>query len=299
MNRRPLLLPVLLLLLTLAAPALAQPVSREEEERLRALEAERDAIVDLAAEELLTIQPETFHGPLGRTDRPTLDVVTDLLVLDWALALLEHGGAENLDRLRAAAQAARRKQVRDAARSREALADEVRPSSAERFEAGRTSVALREVLARPAEKPADDAPVPADGVPPDGPGPGAPRPGDRPAAGTRGAPLAYIPVSPEELAALRDRHRARGTGSQAWLEQVAADPMAEQRWREASEAERQTNLRRTNTMAVEKEGGYALGEWLFVTFQKKDLLGLSVVAFVLLLFAGAVVLVFKMMRKDD
>jgi hypothetical protein len=289
------------LLLLLALPAAAQPVSREEEDRLRANEAERQGIVDLAGTELLGIEPDTFHGPLGRTDRPTLAVVGDLLLLDWTLDLLPFGGAENLDRIRAAVRAERRKQVRDAARSRDELESEVKPSEAERFEAGRTSVPLRDLLAHPEEKPANDAPVPAAGSEPVAGGPGAvvPEPGSENARPAAAKPLDYIPVSPEELRALRDRHKAAGTPNTAWLEEVAADPLAEQEWKERAEKERQSELRRTTTMSVEKRGTFALGEWLYDTFHNKDPVGLGVVVVVLLVLAGGVYMLVAVVRKDD
>lgn len=288
-----------LALWALSPAAGAQPVSREDEERMRAQEAEREALVELALPALLDVEPETFHGPLGRVDRPTLDLVNDLLQLDWTLALLAHGGAENLDRIRATALAARRRQVRDAVGWRAALEAEVRASPAEEFEAGRTAVTVREVLAQPVEKPAIDAPLPPGGLPP------AP-PGSSPAGGPAGgpgarsdAPLDYIPVSADELRALRDKHRAQGRAGEGWIDQLTADPVAEARWREATERLRQTNLRRTTPMSVERGGGYALGEWISGAFSERDPVRLVVFFGAIGVILAAVALIVLLIRRRD
>lgn len=256
-------------------------LTREEEARLKAEEAEREALVQrVYRERLLQIPPETFHAPHVDTARPVLGLVEDLLFLELATRLLEHGGVENIDRLREAAQTWRGRAIRDAARSREALADRLRPTEAERADSARSGLSLEQVLARNEEKPADARPGVA-------------------AAQPAAAPLDYIPVRPEDLNALRDRYMASGQSvDENWYARLARDPVAEKRWKEQQRAH-ETNVARLQTAwATEHGASYQIGTWLQDTWHRKDPLGLAIIAVILLGLAGVVWVAFKLLRRD-
>jgi hypothetical protein len=264
----------------LAAPTI---LSREEEAQAKALEAERETLVQrIYRERLLQVPPETFHSGRANAKRPVLDVVEDLLFLDLAARILETGGVENVDRLREAAQVWRNRSARNATRSREVLSDRLHPSQDELVEAGRTGLSLVDVIARDDEKPAAAiAAVPG-------------------AAPMSAAPLDYIPVPPEDLAALRERYLASGRSvDEAWYSQLARDPIAEQRWKEQQRATELHVARLQTAWATDKGLSYQTGTWLQETWQRKDPVGLAIVA-VLLLALGVVVLVaLKLLRRDQ
>ncbi|MCK6570440.1 hypothetical protein L6V77_04925 [Myxococcota bacterium] len=269
-----------------AAPA---PIlTREEEAARKADEAEREAIIALIYQErLLQVPPDTFHAPTADPKRSVAALVEDLLFLDLAVHLLEQGGVENIDRLRAAAQTWRARATRDAARSREALVDRLGPSRDELTEAARTALSVAEVAARGEER-TTGAVV------------GTAPSGTLAASATAPvAPLDYIPVPPEDLAALRERYMASGRPvDEAWYNRLARDPIAEERWKQQQAAMEKEVARLQTGWKTEKGAGYQIGVWTQDVWQRKDPLGLAVI-FVFLLGAGAAgFVVFKLIRRD-
>lgn len=266
-----------------SAQSSARPIlTREQEAQAKAEDAEREALIQrIYRERLLQVPSETFHPPVADVSRPVLSIVEDLLFLDLAARLLETGGAENVDRLREAAQAWRARATRDAARSRDALADRLRPTQDELTESGRTALPLTVVKSRDETKPAPD---PAGLVA-----------AEVPAA----APLDYIPVPPEDLAALRDRYLANGQRvDESWYARISRDPIAEQRWRDQQRAMEMNIARQQTGWATERGATFQFGEWLRDTWQRKDPFGLAIIA-IFLLATGAVVFVaFKLLRRD-
>ncbi len=262
-----------------AAPPI---LSREEEARAKALEAERETLIQRVYQErLLQVPPETFHPGRANAQRPVLDVVEDLLFLDLAARILETGGVENVDRLREAAQVWRNRSARNAARSREVLSDRLQPSQEELVEAGRTGLALSDVVARAEEKPATTV---------------AALPGAQPASA---APLDYIPVRAEDLAALRERYLASGrTVDEAWYSRLSRDPIAEQRWKEQQRANELHVARLQTAWATDRGLSYQTGTWLQEVWHRKDPVGLAIVAVLLLGLAAVLFLAFKLLRRD-
>jgi hypothetical protein len=257
-------------------------LTREQEAARNAEEAEREALVRLVYQErLLQVPPETFHAPVVDPARPVSAMVEDLLFLDLAVHLLEHGGVENVDRLRAAAQTWRARSTRDAARSLDALTDRLRPSREELTEAGRSALALSAVAARAEEKSG-----------------GAALGLDAPAPGSV-APLDYIPVPPEDLAALRERYLASGQPvDEAWYNRLARDPVAEERWKQQQAAMEKEVARLQTGWKTEKGLGYRIGTWTQEVWQRKDPLGLAVIAVFLLGAVATLFIGFKLLRRD-
>lgn len=266
-----------------SAQSSARPIlTREEEAQAKAEDIEREALIQrIYRERLLQVPSETFHPPVADVSRPVLSVVEDLLFLDLAARLLETGGAENVDRLREAAQTWRARATRDAARSRDVLADRLRPTQEELTESGRTALPLTVVKSRDEAKPAPSS----TGV----------VAAEAPAA----APLDYIPVRPEDLAALRDRYQANGQRvDENWYARLSRDPIAEQRWKDQQRALEMNVARQQTGWATDRGTSYQIGEWLRETWQRKEPFGLAVIA-IFLLAAGAVVLVaVKLLRRD-
>ena len=131
-----------------AAPPAGEPLTREEEAVLAAAEAEREALIAQLLETVLRdVPPETFHGAPGRLDRPVQAIVDEMLLLDWALELTEHGGIENLDRIRATALRRRREVAPTASRVREMMSTRLEPTRAEDHEAGRGRISASRILA--------------------------------------------------------------------------------------------------------------------------------------------------------
>jgi hypothetical protein len=274
---------VTLLSLAGASAQAAPPIlTREEEARAKALEAERETLVQrIYRERLLQVPPETFHPGRANAQRPVLDVVEDLLFLDLAARILETGGVENVDRLREAAQVWRNRSARNAARSREVLSDRLHPSQDELVEAGRTGLALADVVTRAEEKPAAAV---------------AALPGAQP---TSAAPLDYIPVPAEDLAALRERYLASGrTVDEAWYARLARDPIAEQRWKDQQRANELNVARLQTAWATDRGFSYQTGTWLQEVWHRKDPVGLAIVAVLLLGLGAVMLLAFKLLRRD-
>lgn len=257
-------------------------LTREEEAARKAEEAEREGIIGLIySERLLRVPPETFHAPTADLDRPVAAIVEDMLFLDLAVHLLEYGGVENIDRLRAAAQIWRARATRDAARSRDALADRLTPSRDELTEAARSALPLATVAARGEEKSS-----------------GAVVGGSAPAP-VSVAPLDYIPVPPEDLVALRERYMASGRPvDEAWYNRMARDPIAEERWKQQQLAMEKEVARLQTGWKTEKGFGYQIGVWTQDVWQRKDPLGLGLIAIFLLGAAVAAFVVFKLIRRD-
>ena len=255
--------------------------TRAEEARAKAEEAEREALIQrIYRERLLQVPPETFHPPVADLDRPVLTIVEDLLFLDLAAHLLENGGAENIDRLREAAQSWRARATRDAARSRDVLADRLRPTRDELTESARTGLLLAVVKARDETKPTTSP----SGTPTI----------QAPAA----APLDFIPVPAEDLAALRDRYRASAqTVDENWLERLSRDPTAEQRWKEQEAAADLSRARLQTAWATDRGTSYQLGAWLQETWQRKEPIGLAVIMVFVLALAALVFVALKLLRR--
>lgn len=286
---------VVALLLHLAGPALA--VTPEEEARLKALEDEREALVEQVFQERLTrVLPETFHRRPGLAVDTTLSAVQELLLLEWLDATLEHGGTENIDRVRTSVNVLRKRTMRDAARTREILGRHVRPERDDRFEAERAEAKLAEVVANPLDPAAD----PSRGAPkPATPKPAAP--GSDAAAAADAPKLDYIPVAPEELQRLRERHMVNGFAApdEQWYAQLRHDPREQERWAAAARAENEKLKRTTARMDVKKGASYSIGLWIQEAWIQKNPFRLGIIAIFLLGFLAVGYVLFIFLRKQD
>lgn len=288
------------LVLHLAGPAFA--VTPEEEARLKALEDEREALVEQVFQERLTrVLPETFHRRPGISVDTTLSAVQELLLLEWLDAALEHGGTENIDRVRTSVNVLRKRTMRDAARTREILGRHVRPERDDRFEAERAEARLLDVVANPLDPAADPA---RGGAKPVQPQPAAPGHQGAEAAAevvAEAPKLDYIPVAPEELQRLRERHMVDGFAApdDQWYAQLRHDPREQERWAAAARAENEKLKRTTARMDVKKGASYSLGVWIQDAWVQKNPFRLGIIAIFLLGFFAVGYVLFIFLRKQD
>ncbi|MFN3197817.1 MAG: hypothetical protein ACE366_05300 [Bradymonadia bacterium] len=141
-----------------------RPISLAEEAARKAQRAVVDGVTQLAIKErLLAHRPETFHLASNSLDKPAIEVMIDLMVLDVALSITEYGGVENLDRIQSELQLLRRRRDQNPALTQDAIAKRINASEDERTEASRVLFTMRYLQEHPRGKTAPttpDRPVP-------------------------------------------------------------------------------------------------------------------------------------------